>query len=160
MWPPSNTRTSHGHDPRTVCAGTDGLFIPPQTAPERGWNMNARFGRLAVEALEGREVPSAVATGDFNHDGLVDVAAVTSSTSITVSLANPDGSYTVSATLAVPKSQPIGGISVDDYNGDGNLDIRTGGLANNRLYSHTWLGNGDGTFDHRHTQTSNPKWWI
>jgi hypothetical protein len=122
--------------------------------------MKPRSCRLAVEAMEDRSVPSTVAYGDFNNDGLVDIAAVTSSTTITVSLANPDGSYTVSATLAAPKSQPIGGIYVDDYNGDGNLDIRSGGLANNRLYSHTWLGNGDGTFDARHTQTGILKWWV
>jgi hypothetical protein len=38
------------------------------------------------------------------------------------------------------------GINVDDYNHDGKLDISAGGLANNRFYSHTWLGNGNGTF--------------
>src|SRR6266550_3715978 len=102
--------------------------------------------RFAVEALEGRRLLSTVAYGDFNNDGRVDVAAVTNPTTITVSLANPDGSYTVSATLTAPKNLPIGGINVGDYNGDGKLDISGGGLANNRFYSHTWLGNGDGTF--------------
>jgi hypothetical protein len=124
--------------------------------------MKARSCRLAVEGIEDRSVPSTVAYGDFNHDGLVDVAAVTNSTTITVSLANPDGSFTVSATLTASKNLPIGGVNVDDYNGDGNLDISAGGLANNRFYSHIWLGDGDGTFGNRDTQKSNPipKWWV
>lgn len=116
--------------------------------------MKARSTRLAVERLEDRTVPSTVAYADFNKDGLLDMAAVTSPTTITVSLANPDGSYTVSATLTAPKSLPIGGVNVGDYNGDGKLDISSGGLTNSRFYSHTWLGNGDGTFGARDTQRS------
>ena len=47
--------------------------------------------RFAVEALEARSMMSAVAYADFNNDGLVDKAAVTNSTTITVSLAEADG---------------------------------------------------------------------
>lgn len=114
--------------------------------------MNTRSTRLGVERIEGRLVPSAY--GDFNNDGLVDVAEVTSPTAITVSLANPDGSYSVSAVLTVSKSLPVGGINVGDFNGDGNLDISSGGITNNRFYSHTWLGNGDGTFGRPVTERS------
>src|SRR5438552_4031591 len=107
---------------------------------------------FAVEALEGRNMMSTVAYADFNNDGLVDMAAVTNPTTIIVSLAKADGSYTVSATLTAPKNQPISGINVDDYNHDGKLDISAGGLANNRFYSHTWLGIGNGTFGNRITE--------
>ena len=118
--------------------------------------MKARSTRLAVEALEDRCVPSAVAYADFNHDGLPDVAAVTSPTTITVSLANPDGSYTVSATLTVPKNLPIGGVNVGDYNGDGNLDVLCSNSNSKEWYTHTWLGKGDGTFGS--IQTLRHKW--
>src|SRR5947207_995643 len=120
------------------------------------WIMKARThnSRMAVETLEARSMMSAVAYGDFNNDGLVDMAVVTNATTITVSLAKPDGSYAVSATLTAPKNQPVTGINVDDYNHDGKLDISTGGLANNRFYSHTWLGNGNGTFGDRVTEKS------
>jgi len=116
--------------------------------------VNSRFRKLGVESLEGRSVLSTMVSADFNNDGLLDKAAITSPTTITVSLANPDGSFNVSAILTTPKNQPMGGFNIDDYNGDGNLDISTGGLANNRFYSITWLGLGNGTFTNRDMQKS------
>ena len=117
--------------------------------------MKVRSTRLTVETLEDRCVPATVAYADFNKDGLLDMAAVTSPTTITVSLANPDGSYTVSATLTAPKNQPISDVNVGEFNGDGNLDISSGGdTINGQHYHHTWLGIGDGTFGHRKTQSS------
>jgi hypothetical protein len=117
--------------------------------------MNSRFRKLAVESLEGRSVLSTMVEADFNHDGYQDIAALTGPNTITVSLFDPsDNGYDVSAILTTPKNQPIGGFNVDDYNGDGNLDISTGGLANNRFYSLNWFGNGDGTFSNRDIQKS------
>jgi len=109
------------------------------------------YNSRMIEALEARSLLSAVAYADFNNDGLVDIAAVTNATTITVSLAKVDGSYTVSAILTAPKNLPITGVNVDDYNHDGKLDILSGGLASNRFYEHTWLGNSDGTFGDRIT---------
>jgi hypothetical protein len=112
---------------------------------ERSYN-----SRFAVEALEARSMMAAVAYADFNNDGRVDVAAVTSATTITVSLAQADGTFKVSAILNAPKSLPVNGVAVSDVNADGKLDITTGGVSD-RFYSHTWLGNGDGTFGTRDT---------
>ena len=117
--------------------------------------MNSRFRKLRLESLEGRSVLSTMVEADFNRDGYLDRATLTDPNTITVSLFDPsDGGYDASAILTAPKNQPVGGISVDDYNGDGNQDISTGGLANNRFYSVTWLGLGDGTFSNRETQRS------
>ena len=113
--------------------------------------------RTSVESLEGRSLMSAVAYADFNDDGRMDMAAVTSPTTITVSLANPDGTYTVSAILTSSKSQPIADIYVYDSNGDGKLDIAGGGGSGGPKFSgNVWLGNGDGTFGNRKTTNSHP----
>ena len=110
--------------------------------------------QMSVENLEARSLMSAVAYGDFNNDGLVDMAAITNPTTITVSLAKSDGSYTVSAILAIPKNKPAFEVFVGDYNGDGKLDINAvGGSNNGGWITHQWLGNGDGTFGSRTTDT-------
>jgi hypothetical protein len=133
------------------------------TQAEMGLKMDAysQNGRRLVEALEGRSMMSAVAYGDFNNDGRVDMAAVTAPTTITVSLLNANGSYTVSATLTAPNHQPVTGVTLRDVNGDGRLDIAAGGVTNNRFYTHTWLGNGNGTFGNRTTEAGRvPKWFV
>jgi hypothetical protein len=144
---------------RSVCAPTAAAFMVSQTTPERSWIMKARSTRLAVEALEDRSVPSTVAWADVNNDGLMDMAAITAPTTITVSLANLDGSYTVSATLTAPKGRLMEHVSAGDFDQDGDLDISAGSPTNSGKY-YTWLGNGDGTFGPRDTERWNPPKWA
>ena len=119
----------------------------PSRATGKPRSMN-RF-QLHLEALEDRSVPSTVAYGDFNNDGLTDMAAITSQKTITVSLANPDGTYTVSATLTAPK--PIDSVAVTEIITDGKPDI-TASSSNDTF---AWKGNGDGSFDY--LEPWNPK---
>src|SRR4051812_245722 len=110
--------------------------------------MNARSytSPFALEALDGRRMMSTVAYGDFNNDGRVDMAAISSPTTITVSLARADGSYAVSATLTTQNNRPATSIEVGDFNADGRVDIKATGGSNGTWYVHQWLGNGNGTF--------------
>ena len=119
---------------------------------------NSRF----VEPLEGRSLMSAVATADFNNDGLVDKAVVTSPTTITVSLQNSDGSYSVSAILTAPKNQPITDVAAWNFNDDGKMDILATGSKNSGSYSLTWVNNGDGTFTYIEPfkWKGNTRWWV
>jgi hypothetical protein len=123
---------------------------------ERSYN-----SRFAVEALEGRSMMSAVAEADFNNDGRLDKAVVTSATTITVSLKNLDGSYAVSAVLTAPKNQPITDVFAANIDGDSKMDITASGSKNSGSYVHSWQNNGDGTFSYiepfrwKHT-----RWWI
>jgi hypothetical protein len=107
--------------------------------------MKARSLRLNVESLDGRIVPSTVAHGDINHDGRDDMAAITASKTITVSLGTANG-YSVSATLTAQNGPSLQHVDLVDRNGDGNLDVAASGSSSTWHYTHTWLGNGDGTF--------------
>ena len=116
---------------------------------------------FAVEALEGRSMMNAVAEADFNNDGRLDKAVVTSPTTITVSLRNADDSFTAAAVLTVPKSQPVTDVAASDNNADGKMDIIASGSKNPGSYSLLWVNNGDGTFSYvepfkwKHT-----RWWV
>ncbi len=107
---------------------------------------------LLTAAVTSSASAATEAFGDLNHDGLIDVAAITSPTTVTIYLANPDGSYTVSAILPVPKKQKITHVDLYDHDGDGDLDVAaSGAVSGNWFYTHAWSGNGDGTFGARTT---------
>jgi len=138
----------------------DGCAALNRNADAKGkWIMEARSdnSQFAVEALETRSMMSAVATADFNNDGRLDKAEVTNPTTITVSLQNADGSYTVSAILALPKNRATTDVFAADRDGDGNQDIFAGsGSGGPKFSSSIFLGNGDGTFGNRKTDNSHP----
>ncbi len=85
------------------------------------------------------------AVGDFNGDGIPDLALINTyySNTVAILLGNGDGTFT-----AVSSSPSVGefpaGIAVGDFNGDGKLDLA---ITENGSNSATiLLGNGDGTF--------------
>ena len=86
--------------------------------------------------------PVAAAVGDFNGDGIPDLAVASSTSSnVTVLLGNGDGTFLMPASYPVPNS--LQGIAVADFNGDGKADIAT---ADSTTGVNILLGKGDGTF--------------
>jgi hypothetical protein len=95
------------------------------------------------------------AVGDFNGDGIPDVAMSTympsgSSRLVTIMLGKGDGTFTQGQTLTLPSNEQPQQIAVADFNNDGVADLAIeewNGSATNPIY---WiqiaLGNGDGTF--------------
>lgn len=94
-------------------------------------------------------VPSAIATGDFNRDGRLDLAICNAgSNDVTVLLGNGDGTFTPSLLSPTTGFSPFM-IVAADFNGDGLVDLATLDIlgADNGVQSvHVLLGKGDGTF--------------
>lgn len=87
--------------------------------------------------------PVAAVVGDFNGDGILDLAfADSGSSALSVLLGNGDGTFT-QATGEPDAGQTTQFIATADLNGDGILDLVLIDSSNSILI---FLGNGDGTF--------------
>jgi flagellin-like hook-associated protein FlgL len=85
---------------------------------------------------------SGLSSGDFNRDGLVDIASVDYSLGqVIVALAQPGRTFSAGATYNTNNWTPFGLAASTDVDGDGNLDIVVAGVPGSVLF-----GNGDGTF--------------
>ncbi len=96
--------------------------------------------------------PLAIAAGDFNGDGILDLAVASQNTnSLTILLGKGDGTFS-----AAPSKPPTGGspyfVAVGDFNMDGKADLAIANVDSNSLT--ILLGNGDGTFT---ASSSNPQ---
>ena len=92
--------------------------------------------------------PNGMALGDFNHDGVPDLAESVGADDIFIRLGNGDGTF--QSALPFPAPYRSNAIAVADFNGDGNDDLA---VANEGYYIDgdpdfvsILLGNGDGTF--------------
>jgi hypothetical protein len=95
----------------------------------------AQFETRATIALPG--VGLAAATGDFNHDGKLDV--VVAGSYLSVFPGNGDGTFEAPVNYA----GSFNSVAVGDFNNDGNLDLVV--IPVSKTVS-VYLGNGDGTF--------------
>jgi sugar lactone lactonase YvrE len=87
--------------------------------------------------------PGDVAVGDFNGDGIPDLAVTNGTNSITILLGNGDGTFRVAPVSPPPGNSPSG-IVAGDFNNDGKLDLAVVNSGDNTIT--ILLGNGDGTF--------------
>jgi hypothetical protein len=110
------------------------------TVPLSSLSLSFGFGGQQLYGV-GNE-PDAVAVGDFNGDGKVDLAVANSDNTVSVLLGNGDGTYQTQVTYAVG-SGPYA-IAVGDFNGDGKLDLAVANAYDGTVS--VLLGNGDGTF--------------
>ena len=97
--------------------------------------------------------PSSIGTGDFNGDGILDLAVANfSDNTVSVLLGKPDGTFAAQTTYSTGTG-PVA-VATGDFNGDGNMDLV---VANENCSSTTCsssgvsilLGIGDGTFQPR-----------
>ncbi|HLW78303.1 MAG TPA: VCBS repeat-containing protein, partial [Terriglobia bacterium] len=95
--------------------------------------------------------PQSLAAGDFNHDGNLDLAVVTTGCNkcgiqmVSILLGKGDGTFGAHVEYQIP-DQPYA-VTLADLNEDGKLDLAVGGIDRfNNPTAGILLGNGDGTF--------------
>ncbi|HKN70900.1 MAG TPA: FG-GAP-like repeat-containing protein [Terriglobales bacterium] len=101
--------------------------------------------RVDYPTPQGAEGPNGVAVGDFNGDGILDLALATGSggagTQVSVLLGNGDGTFRSGVNYTAGLNPAA--IATADFNKDGKLDLA---VVNNIGSVSILLGNGDGTF--------------
>ena len=102
---------------------------------------HARLGFAAPLSTPALGAPVSLVAGDWNGDGLADVAFALTIAQFGSFLGNGDGSFRL-ATFDSTPPQP-GAIVAGDWNGDGKLDLA---VACNGGFVATAIGSGDGLF--------------
>jgi sugar lactone lactonase YvrE len=120
-------------------------------------NGNASLGSVALDPATladvfipalGAPLPAQsaafVVSGDFNHDGIPDLAVLTSSFNgvVGIFLGNGDGTFQIGVNYSVGTNPQT--IAVSDVNGDGNLDLIVSNSGDGTVS--VLLGNSNGTF--------------
>ncbi len=104
------------------------------------------FAPASTPTLTTGVAPEAIASADFNNDGLADLAVVNQSgNTVSIFLGKGDGTFTVSATSPTfPTGNGPSGIVAADFLSVGTQDLAISNATDNTVS--ILLGNGDGTF--------------
>ena len=152
---------------------TSSLGAPPQTIVMGDFNQDGNLDLVITEyyfvaiylgkgdgtfqaALRGglpsTTTPPVMAVGDFNNDGLPDLAAVIQDDNVAlVFLGNGDGTLASRADITLPASGGMGGSVAADFNGNGKQDLAIAQFNQPQQtpiqgFVTSLLGNGNATF--------------
>ena len=108
---------------------------------------NFSFSNQTTYSTGPSSSPKAIATGDFNHDGHLDLVTVNSlSNTIGIFFGDGNGSFSSNQTMySTGSSSNPSSLAIDYFNHDPNLDIIIVSYDNSKFG--VFLGRGDGTFD-------------
>jgi Ca2+-binding RTX toxin-like protein len=110
--------------------------------------------RTISDRAQGKE-PFAVATGDFDGDGKLDLATVEGrSSTLMLLFGDGTGSFGETKTFDLSGIQPVA-LTTGDFDGDGKLDIATVNQVNSINNVLVLLGNGNGGFKKTVALTTN-----
>jgi hypothetical protein len=135
----------------TIYSGNgDGTFSAGATYPLNSYSNN----NLTILSSNFNYPP--IVSADFNHDGIPDLAVLTTSSDelnadLTILLGKGDGTFTtVTGLTGLYTQYQLLAIAEDDFNGDGIPDVAIAvgqNSGNQQPIINTYLGKGDGTFN-------------
>jgi hypothetical protein len=120
-------------------------------------NGDGTFRYLGQRLFPGRGLGEIILPSDFNGDGKLDLVTYDQYGDLYILLGKGDGTFRYQA-IAVP-TMPLyacGPVIVDDFNGDGKLDLAMCRRNLTESQIAVLLGNGDGTFQQPTMYTANP----
>src|SRR6266851_4240058 len=121
-----------------VCAGLAMCTVPIAAAAQA---QDVSF--IARRDFDAGRDPRSVAVGDFNGDGVQDLAVANfGSNTVSVLLGNGDGTFRAPLTFGVGTNPHF--VAVGDFNRDGKQDLAVANFGSNTVS--VLLGNIDGTF--------------
>jgi hypothetical protein len=113
-------------------------------------NGDGTFTQAANSPVTVGYEPAFAAVGDFNGDGIPDLAVANAGTdTVTILLGNGNGTFTQAANSPVTVGSGAYSIAVGDFNGNGKMDLAVANSSDSTVT--ILLGNGNGTF----TQAAN-----
>ncbi len=102
-------------------------------------------GTLTASLTGTGNSPASMANGDFNGDGIQDLAVANSGdNTVTVLLGNGTGGFAAAGGSPFPVGTLPNSVVSGDFNGDGNLDLAVANYGDNTVT--VLLGNGAGAF--------------